>query len=154
MVGDVNFQQKCLRSIELFLCTVAALTSVSHDLSTIQSGLHPCDLALDGRIHADGDPLDVGMAYLESMAHREHEHTQVDAANGSIASLGTGRVRIHTAELCSADGQPREPFSQRRDPPHSSSLSHADGVVSAPIFGIAIHHRQNRTDVCLPQYRF
>jgi len=151
-VGDVNFQQKCLRSIELFRNRGGTLILVSHDLSTIQSVCTRAIWLEDGRIHADGDPLDVGMAYLESMAHREHEHTQVDAANEASRRWGTGRVRIHTAELCSADGQPRDYF-HNGETLHIRLHYHADGVVSAPIFGIAIHH-QNGAHVAGPNTDF
>jgi len=149
-VGDVNFQQKCLRSIEGFRERGGTLILVSHDLGTIQSVCTRAIWLEDGHIHADGAPLDVSMAYLESMAHREH--TQSTESDATTRRWGTGRISIEAAELRGADGQVRDFF-------HSGETVvvrlhfRAEGVISGPIFGLAIHH-QNGAHLAGPNTDF
>lgn len=147
-VGDVNFQQKCLRSIENFRKRGGTLILVSHDLSTLQSICTRAIWLEDGRIQADGNPLDVGMAYLESMANREQTETSPVKTEEDSRRWGTGRIRITDVEMYRTNGQIGGYF-YTGEPVRIRVKFESDEAVTSPVFGIAIHH-QNGTHITGP----
>ncbi len=139
-VGDVNFQQKCLRSIERFRDSGGTLILVSHDLGTIQAVCNRAIWLEDGHIHADGDPLDVSMAYLERMAQREHKPAPAAEGEGVSRRWGTGRIRIENIELRRRSGEAADYF-------HTGETLivrlhfRAEEEIASPVFGIALYHQ-------------
>ncbi len=139
-VGDVNFQQKCLRSIERFRNRGGTLILVSHDLGTIQAVCSRAIWLEDGYIHADGDPLDVSMAYLEKMAQREQKPAPASGDEGASRRWGSGRIRIASVELRRRSGEPADYF-------HTGETLivrlhfHAQEEIASPVFGVALYHQ-------------
>ena len=151
-VGDVNFQQKCLRSIEHFRDEGGTLILVSHDLSTIQTYCNRAVWLEGGHILEDGNPLDVGMAYLEAMARKEAAYATGVASDEGSRRWGTGRIQIRAVQLHDSNGQERDYF-YTGESVAIRLLYHAQDVVPEPVFGLAIHH-QNGAHIAGPNTDF
>jgi lipopolysaccharide transport system ATP-binding protein len=148
-VGDSAFQSKCLDRIADLQRNGVTIVLVSHNLVSIQS---LCDQAIwleQGRIRMQGDPVDVVMAYVSSIAEKEaaKNASRFRAVNDG-GRWGTGRVRITRVELLGANGQPGEVF-ETGQPLEIRLHYHAPEPVEEPIFGLAVHH-QNRAHLCGP----
>jgi lipopolysaccharide transport system ATP-binding protein len=148
-VGDAAFQSKCLDRIADLRGSGVTIILVSHDLVSIQS---LCDRAIwleQGRIRMQGDPVDVVMAYVSSIAEKEaaKNASRFRAVNDG-GRWGTGRVRITQVELLGANGQPGEVF-ETGQPLEIRLYYHAPEPVEEPVFGLAVHH-QNRAHLCGP----
>jgi lipopolysaccharide transport system ATP-binding protein len=148
-VGDAAFQSKCLDRIADLRGSGVTIILVSHDLVSIQS---LCDRAIwleQGRIRMQGDPVDVVMAYVSSIAEKEaaKNASRFRAVNDG-GRWGTGRVRITQVELLGANGQPGEVF-ETGQPLEIRLHYHAPEPVEEPVFGLAVHH-QNRAHLCGP----
>lgn len=138
-VGDTHFQNKCMDAIQAFRDRGGTLLLVSHDLNSIQT---ICNRALwfeDGRIQADGHPIDVIMQYKNFVADRENV-----AGAGLAHALddrrrwGTGAARITDVTLCGEDGEPRGVFFTG-EPLIVHMRYEAARPLENVIFGVALH---------------
>ncbi len=68
-VGDIRFQQKCLRKIKDFFEKGKTVIFVGHDLSTINSFCTRCIWIDEGRLMASGVPQDVTKEYTSFMVY-------------------------------------------------------------------------------------
>ncbi|HDQ35003.1 MAG TPA: ABC transporter ATP-binding protein, partial [Chloroflexi bacterium] len=148
-VGDAAFQSKCLDRIADLRREGVTIILVSHDLGSIQS---LCDKAIwleQGQIRAQGDPVDVVMAYVSHVAEKETaKSANRFRATNEAGRWGTGRIRITQVELIGPNGQPGEVF-ETGQPLEIRLHYHAPEAVAGPIFGLAVHH-QNRAHLCGP----
>lgn len=170
-VGDATFQRKCLNSIQRFRDNHGTLVLVSHDLSIIQSVCRRVIWLEDGRIHGDGHPTDVVMAYLQHLADREETQKQAEKARRPLADQaatepateetaetqpvrrwGVGHVRIRRVELCDSQGAVRTTF-RNGDPVTVLIHYEAPAPVEKPVFGLGFYH-QNGTHICGPNTKF
>jgi ABC-type polysaccharide/polyol phosphate transport system ATPase subunit len=154
-VGDVTFQHKCMKSIYQFRRNGGTLLLVAHDLGAIQN-LCTHALWLDGGLIAgEGNPTDVVMAYLNTMAQREERESDKAGMqmDGSAANQrwGSGRIQIRRVALCDAAGASRSVFLTG-DTMQVQIHYYSAARVESPIFGIAIHH-QNGVHICGPNTR-
>jgi ABC-type polysaccharide/polyol phosphate transport system ATPase subunit len=172
-VGDASFQRKCMSSIHDFRQRGGTIVLVSHDIGSIQS---ICERALwieEGQVKVEGDPTDVVMAYLASVARKEEakqqeqqrrneekssqrQEAEAEAASDEEAEViqrwGSGCVKITQVELLDAAGQARSNFH------NGEQLSvrlhyYAAQPVEKPIFGLAIYHQQG-AHICGPNTKF
>ncbi len=150
-VGDVSFQQKCMERILDLRRRGVTIVLVSHGLETVQ---RLCDEAIwleDGRIEAQGDAIDVVMAYTAAMAKnraRREQDQESGAEAGNVRRWGNGKVRITGIELYNAQGEADTTFAT--DETMEIRLHYqARERVEAPVFGLGIHH-QNGVHICGP----
>lgn len=150
-VGDAAFQTRCMESIYRFRRKGGTLLLVSHDLGTIQT---LCTRALwieDGRVHAEGSPQEVIMAYKQHLAAQEDVQDQgIQADEGQ--RWGTGEVQITRVELCDASGTPRTSFVTGDELVIRLHYRCA-GRVDHPVFGLAFNH-QNGAHLFGPNTQF
>jgi len=69
-VGDIRFQQKCLRRIEEFRAAGRTILFVTHDLGAVRNF---CDRAIwidGGRIREEGEPVKVAKNYASYMSYK------------------------------------------------------------------------------------
>ncbi len=152
-VGDVSFQRKCMERIADLRRRGVTIVLVSHGLDTVQT---LCDEAIwleDGRIEAQGDAIDVAMAYRSAMAkkHIRRGQRQESEEEGDARRWGTGEVQITDVELYNGDGQAETTFATG-EPMEIRLHYQASDRVEAPVFGLAIHH-QNGAHICGPNTR-
>jgi lipopolysaccharide transport system ATP-binding protein len=68
-VGDIKFQNKCLRKLVEFADRGTTILFVTHSVEMIKSF---CDRAIwlhDGRLHLEGPPAEIGRRYVNFMIH-------------------------------------------------------------------------------------
>ena len=94
-VGDMRFQQKCYRRIREFKDKGITILFVTHDMGAV---INFCDRALwlkDGKVEADGPPVDVVRAYS---AYMNYDATIVEpaklAAGNAIAEEGSAWLDV------------------------------------------------------------
>jgi lipopolysaccharide transport system ATP-binding protein len=121
-VGDIAFQQKCMRRIREFRANGGAILFVSHDTNAIKV---LCDRAVvleEGAVAASGDPdyavnrynrIIARMADGETdraapeVARAPRQATGMEAAEptGAAASYGTGELEITAVDLAGRDSE-------------------------------------------------
>jgi len=140
-VGDEAFQRKCMERIYAFRQMGRTIIFVSHALETVRT---LCDQA----IWLDrGEPRLVGPAgavidaYLDDVNRREQEelarHATTTGAGGQ--RFGSREIAIAGVELLGANGAP-QPVFHTGEPLTVRIRYEAAARVTAPIFGIGIHH--------------
>ncbi len=92
-VGDVRFQQKCLKAVRELTRSGRTILLVSHNLAAIQSACTRALLLEDGRVAADGRPAEVLERYRLSLERRQ-----------AAPSTAAGPVVIRRVEVMTADG--------------------------------------------------
>jgi ABC-type polysaccharide/polyol phosphate transport system ATPase subunit len=138
-VGDQAFQAKCLRRISHLQERGATILIVSHDAGMIT---RLCQRAIwldEGRVCADGRPLDVIPAYVSRRGGgREGWQIAEGAAGQVMRRWGSGEIRIERFELLDSTGQPAQVFTTGE----SMIIRlwyHAPARVQDPAFGFGIH---------------
>lgn len=149
-VGDAHFQNKCLDSVMRFHRRGGTLLLVSHGLGTIQN---ICNRAIwfdKGEVQADGEPIDVVMAYRNRVAEEENATaTQVETSDITEEQRwGTGEIEITNVELFDEVGKPCTVYNTG-DMLTVHIHYQAAQRIPNPIFGIAVHH-QNGAHVTGP----
>jgi lipopolysaccharide transport system ATP-binding protein len=150
-VGDLAFQQKCLRRIERFRAEGGTILLVSHDASLVGTF---CDRALwlrQGRVVQNGPAQAVATSYARAMRIETLDRTPADAPVLTIRpgiELGPRRNRFGTFEV--------EITDVRASCQNGTSVDAAEFVrvemkyrahvrLSSAIFGVTIAHPDGRT---------
>jgi hypothetical protein len=104
-VGDVDFQQKCLRALDQAREQSRTVLFVSHNLEAVEQ-LCPRTIWIDqGRVRQDGPSREVIAAYLASVNDAAAGTVQFDE---SYPRTGSGEIRFTALEFLTASGQPAE----------------------------------------------
>lgn len=116
-VGDTYFFGKCLQQFKRFQQEGRTTVIVSHDLATILRLCTRCIWIDHGVIAADGTPLEVVMAYTQSV-YEERDRAAEAGLSVSSADLApaqalrrSGAVGVHGVEFVKAGGEPSRVFS-------------------------------------------
>ncbi|MDI9261083.1 ABC transporter ATP-binding protein [Alicyclobacillus sendaiensis] len=120
-VGDIRFQQKCLRKIEDFRSRGKTVIFVSHDLGAV---VKFCDRVYwidKGSVVKEGDPLQIAKEFqafmmgvphsVQSFQHEErgeHHNLPVSPLPGQIEVTGDGKAIIRSAGILDSDNRPVE----------------------------------------------
>lgn len=91
-VGDMAFQERCVKRMREFKCTGVAIIFVSHNMQAV-ADLCERSVYLDGNVRAHGITLDVIGRYISAVAH---------AQVSCVGSL----VEVTSAMLVEVDGRP------------------------------------------------
>lgn len=159
-VGDLRFQQKCIRRIKAF-CEAGTVVFVSHNMAVVTE-LCSRVLWLDqGRLQMDGPPKAVVEKYIEHMygersqAKATPPSATVDSsANGkvdldgytliddAIRQFGNRQVSIKAVKVASKGGQNGLVYAD--EPCQISILLHAGDDLAHPIVGYTLKDRIGR----------
>ncbi|HKO63553.1 MAG TPA: ABC transporter ATP-binding protein, partial [Pyrinomonadaceae bacterium] len=157
-VGDTIFQHRCIRRIKEMQDGGTTVLFVSHDPTVVRALCSRTILLKNGRILADGKPMDVLNRYQELiMKHERGEQSAGDltpADNSHTIQMsrlegahrhGDGTAEIISAELLNSSGQRVEvvesaaPLTIR-----FQVLFHKD--IDKPVFGFMIRSRHGIND--------
>ena len=123
-VGDLAFQQKCLKKMEALSQSGRTVLLVSHQLENL---LKLCDQALwieKGRQQMIGPTEEVATAYRRHMLHQASEQTVAERTD----RRGSGALRLQELDLIGLDGKTLD--SIRTDEPFRLRMK-IDGEASA-----------------------
>lgn len=107
-VGDASFQSKCMRKLRAIKKAGTTIVIVSHSMEQVES---ICDRSIwinEGKVQADGKPLEVHRKYLEFLGDynfaevtnvQRKESVQVDKESGS------GEIKITSAKCLNKENQ-------------------------------------------------
>lgn len=132
-VGDAAFQKKCLGKMREVAGGGRTVLFVSHNSAAIEALCDRCVWLRDGRLQADGAPVDVLRRYLTS--DQSAEEAQVVLENHSGRKPGSERL-IQRASLLAADGTPTTQF--RMGERVGIQVRFARSESFRPIFGVAV----------------
>ena len=134
-VGDVDFQQKCLRALDEAQNSSRTVLFVSHNLEAVEQ-LCPRTVWIDhGRIRRDGPSEEVIREYLASVADASSATLRFDETS---ARSGTGKLRFSGVEFLGDQMQPLE--TVRSGEPLRARLHYeAFEAQRNPHFGIRIY---------------
>lgn len=90
-VGDIFFQQKCMRFIREFI-KEHTLIFVSHDTAAVKSICNKAILLEKGKLIAEGSPKEIGELYLKT-SHEELQGREILAPN-SVSSRELKKVDL------------------------------------------------------------
>lgn len=108
-VGDLAFQQKCLNRIKTLTTSGMTIVLVSHNMTVIQSSCSRAVLLKNGRIAANGDPVEVVHAYQEAMQTATSGWEAMDPGSAGAAADAEG-ITIEGFEMAGEDGEDRRSF--------------------------------------------
>ena len=132
-VGDLSFQDKCMRKMQEFKESGATIVIVSHDLASIAK---LCDRALwidSGSIAMIGEPKEVIMKYLSSMGHRKN-FSGDEVGEDEVTAESDGRPPLPLAEdaikedkeMKAGSGAPLSPLSEISMEPAEKNIGVSD----------------------------
>lgn len=112
-VGDANFQAKCFNKMREIKAQGTTIVLVSHSMGQVEQ---LCDRSIwinDGKIVQEGDPKEVGLAYLEYMNREHRERVEQEAhPDGDDAKkdqdknrYGNFNARITDVKFVDSDGK-------------------------------------------------
>src|SRR5882672_347972 len=154
-VGDAVFQHRCLRRIKDLQESGATVLFVSHDLGAVRALCSRAILLNDGRIAADGRPIDVLNHYQKIIMARERafladsaaaagEPATPDDENSEPLSYtyrhGDGSAEILSADLADA-AQRRVETVETGEPLTMRILARINTDLEDPIVGFLIRNR-------------
>jgi lipopolysaccharide transport system ATP-binding protein len=152
-VGDLAFQQKCLRRIRLFKAEGGTIVLVSHDATLVATF---CDRALwlrQGRVIQHGQAKIVATNYAGSMQAETLGRTPVDARSSTISPgvelvphrnrFGSFELEITCVRISWQGGAGVEVDAV--DPLRVEMEYRAHIRIDSAIFGITISHPDGRT---------
>jgi lipopolysaccharide transport system ATP-binding protein len=106
-VGDIAFQQKCLRHMQGLTQSGMTILMVSHSMAAIQSSCQRAIMLQHGQIAADGNTLDVIEKFRKALKAAEEYPA---AALHPAGEAGDAKVTITGFDMFSADGESRREF--------------------------------------------
>jgi lipopolysaccharide transport system ATP-binding protein len=106
-VGDIAFQQKCLRHMQGLTQSGMTILMVSHSMAAIQSSCQRAILLQHGRIAADGKTLDVIEQFRRSLKTAEEYPA---AALRPTGETSDAKVIIVGFDMFGADGESKREF--------------------------------------------
>lgn len=95
-VGDIRFQQKCLRRMKEFKERGKTILFVSHDIASVREFCDTCIWLDSGRVRMQGDVKKVTTAYVHDMIHD-------DKSLASSSDSGVIRSSVATEETHSTN---------------------------------------------------
>lgn len=110
-VGDASFQSKCMRKLRAIKKAGTTIVIVSHSMDQIES---ICDRSIwinEGRVEADGRPLEVHRKYLEFLGDYNFanitkvEEEEKEEKEEELSAKGTGEVHLVCAKCLNKDGE-------------------------------------------------
>lgn len=134
-VGDVEFQKKCLTTMDKLHRAGRTVVFVSHNLLAIEN-FCPRTIWIDrGQVREDGETREIIRAYLANFAtHQESGSTLAELDHRE----GSGDIRYTRIEFLTSDGQPKSTI-QSGDSLVVRLHYHAKQRIREPFFGIRIH---------------
>jgi ABC-type polysaccharide/polyol phosphate transport system ATPase subunit len=139
-VGDIFFQQRCIRRIQELKNRGVTILFVSHDLEAVRS-LADRTIWMDhGSIHLEGKTDEVAAKYLAAMIMRGRKELQGDEAIGRPlpASAGLGLTEEALARI--------PEFVQ-----HIPNIDHRFGNGKARILGVGVYGAEGHPIGTVPQ---
>jgi lipopolysaccharide transport system ATP-binding protein len=106
-VGDIAFQQKCLRHLQTLTQSGMTILMVSHSMAAIQSSCQRAILLQHGHVAADGNTLDVIEQFRKSLKTAEEYPA---AALRPAGETGEARVSVTGFDMFGADGESKREF--------------------------------------------
>ena len=106
-VGDLEFQQKCLRHMQSLTQGGMTILMVSHSMAAIQSSCRRTIMLQQGRVAADGGTLDVIEQFRRSLKAQEYPANELRLSSGQAES---DKVAIAGFEMIGADGLAKRDF--------------------------------------------
>ncbi len=106
-VGDIAFQQKCLRHMQSLTQSGMTIMMVSHSMAAIQSSCQRAILLQHGHIAADGNTLDVIEQFRKSLKTVEEYPAAALRPDGQT---GEAKVTITGFDMFGADGENKREF--------------------------------------------
>ena len=106
-VGDIAFQQKCLRHMQKLTQTGMTILMVSHSMAAIQSSCQRAILMQHGRVAADGNTLQVIDQFRQSLKAAEEYPSAATRPDGET---GDARVTVTGFDMFGADGESKREF--------------------------------------------
>jgi lipopolysaccharide transport system ATP-binding protein len=135
-VGDQNFQRKCIARLEELQQMGVTLFFVSHSMESVQRLCRRAIWLVHGQVQADGDPVEVGGAYLDAQTPAGQRH-KPKFGQADHTRWGTFQIEITKVELLNQDGSSPSFFKSGnffRLRMHYA----AHELISKPTFGFAI----------------
>jgi len=108
-VGDINFQNKCIRHMTKLLRGGQTVVFVSHNMVAVQALCRRVIWLDHGQVRSEGQPLEVIRQYVDAMNTRALEY--VREYFGSATRRGTGEVRFMRVVTTDGEGKPCDRFS-------------------------------------------
>jgi lipopolysaccharide transport system ATP-binding protein len=154
-VGDAVFQHRCLRRIKDLQESGTTVLFVSHDLGAVRALCSRAILLNDGRIAADGRPVDVLNHYQKIIMARERAFLADSAAAAGEPAIpddetseplsytyrhGDGSAEILAADLADA-AQRRVETVETGEPLTMRILARINTELDDPIVGFLIRNR-------------
>jgi ABC-type polysaccharide/polyol phosphate transport system ATPase subunit len=113
-VGDILFQQKCLKKIDEFKSQSKTIVFVSHNMGSIQRICSRVIWLDGGKIQADGNPGEVVSRYFKHQLSNRRTASQL--AEGEVPiRYGTGDAEIQDVRILNRDGRAGEAFEVGED---------------------------------------
>jgi len=135
-VGDIQFQNKCLRRIREFREQGKTLLFVSHDANAVKSLCDRAILLNQGNLLIDDTPDNVIKYYSNLIAKKENEEHESDMSHRS----GNGKVRIKNVQMYNSHGAPANTFIIGQQATVSITVE-AFSDVPSPSIGFSFHDR-------------
>ncbi|MCB9100576.1 MAG: ABC transporter ATP-binding protein [Anaerolineales bacterium] len=146
-VGDMAFQEKCLKRIAQFKERGCTILLVSHDIEQVR---HLCDEVIwlqSGRIKAQGPSEVVVQQYIDEMSSETQQRTPVDLPVAVTAAgtelrvnenrFGSMEVEIISVRLLDALNRPITQMTSG-EPLRIEIIYQAPTPIESPIFGVLI----------------
>lgn len=109
-VGDLSFQQKCLKHLKKLTAEGLTILLVSHNMAQLQSACQRLFYLEKGAIVATGEPVDVIERYRRAL-HVDQDESKLDGINSAGGSPEEpSGVSIVGFEMFGEDGIPRRNF--------------------------------------------
>lgn len=107
-VGDLEFQQKCLRHMQSLTQGGMTILMVSHSMAAIQSSCRRAIMLQQGRVAADGGTIEVIEQFRKSLKAQEYAST--NEMRLSSGQSEADKVTITGFEMIGADGIAKRDF--------------------------------------------
>ena len=148
-VGDIYFQQKCLKKVQDFKKKGVTILFVSHDLPAVKKLCDRCTLLSKGKVVRTGTPLECLDLYNALLPSFFKESAEKMGASGAVRGLESGRahesgnrkLEVVDLELLNQERRLAEVFlSGERAYIRMRVRASAEGIEN-PTFGILIRDR-------------
>lgn len=145
-VGDVYFQQKCMRRIHEFRESGGSILLVSHDLNGIKALCNRAIMIENGVIAMEGEPKKVVDYFEGTVLHDLHQgqsEVTVDQSIGT-ATTTTGEINLEWVKLQDDQGNELNSVISEQAVTVSFAVS-ANRDIASPHYGMAIRDRYGRS---------
>lgn len=113
--GDSRFVEKCKKRIEEISANGATILFVSHSLTLVQQFCNRALFMVEGRVEAEGSPVDVIRAYSDWVHKIDSEKDTVDKDSQMLSVDGSGDIVIEDAILRNGEGEITKSFYSGED---------------------------------------